>query len=151
MTLSSIVTPNELCDNNTNQEFLFCNSPIPHKVLAFASEQALKLLSNNSHWNGYGTFRTSPALFTQTYYIHVWDEFSMKPIVYSCCEDKSEECYRELLQSLLIHATTKNISLNPSSILIDSEQEMANAVIVYFHKHRWKGTIFILRKISGGK
>ena len=46
-----------------------------------------------------------PVLFTQLYCIHVWDEFSMKPIVYSCCKDNSEQCYHELLQSLLIHAT----------------------------------------------
>ncbi|CAF5158537.1 unnamed protein product, partial [Rotaria sp. Silwood1] len=25
--------------------------------------------------NGDGTFRSSPALLTESYYIHVWDEF----------------------------------------------------------------------------
>ena len=29
--------------NNTKQEFLFCDSPTPHKIIAFVSEQALKL------------------------------------------------------------------------------------------------------------
>jgi hypothetical protein len=79
--------------NNTKQEFLFCNSPASHKVVAFASKQALKLLSENPHWNSDGIFRTSPALFTQSYYIHVWGDFSMKLIVYSSCEDKTEACY----------------------------------------------------------
>ena len=58
-------------NNNNNQEFLFCNSPTPHKVIAFALEQALKSLSQNLHWNGDGTFRISPALFTQSYYIRI--------------------------------------------------------------------------------
>lgn len=73
ISLSLIIIPRDMCynNNNNNQEFLFCNSPTPHKVIAFASEQALKLLSDNPHWNGDGTFRTSPALFTQSYYIHV--------------------------------------------------------------------------------
>jgi hypothetical protein len=109
--LSSLIIPQYMSCNNMNKEFLFCNSSTPHKVVAFASEQALKLLSKNPHWNGDGTFRTSPALFTQSYYIHVWDEFSMKPIVYSCCEDKSEECYNELLQSLVTHVTKKKFCI----------------------------------------
>ena len=44
--------------------------------IAFASDQGLELLSRNPHWNSDGTFRTS---FTQRYYRHAWDEFSMKP------------------------------------------------------------------------
>ena len=93
--------------NNTKQEFLFCDSPTPHKIIAFASEQALKLLSENPHWNADGTFRTSPTLFTQAYYFHAWDEFSMKPIIYSCCEDKSEEGYQVLLESLRTYAAKR--------------------------------------------
>ncbi|CAF1093188.1 unnamed protein product [Rotaria sordida] len=79
----------------------------PYKVIAFGSEQALNLLSINPRWNDDGTFWTSPALFSQSYYLHVWNEFSMKPIVYSCCQDKSEECYHELLKLLLTYTTKK--------------------------------------------
>ncbi|CAF3764873.1 unnamed protein product [Rotaria magnacalcarata] len=142
VSLSSIIIPDDMCYNNSKKEFLFCNSPTPHKVIAFASEQALKLLSNNPHWNGDGTFRTSPALFTQSYYFHVWDEFSMKPIIFSCCEDKSEESYRQLLQSLFTHATKNNIVLNPSTILIDFEQGMVNAINDVFPHALVKGCHF---------
>ena len=139
---SSIIIPEEMSYNNMNEEFLFCNSPTPHKVIAFASEQALKMLSENPHWNGDGTFRTSPALFTQSYYIHVWDEFSMKPLVYSSCEDKTEKCYHELLQSLVIYAAKKNVALRPQSILIDFEQSMINAVNDVFPQASVKGCHF---------
>ena len=114
--------------NNTKQQFLFCNSSTRHKVIAFALESALKILSENRHWNVDGIFRTSPALFTQAYYIHVWDEYSMKPIVYSCCEDKSQEGYEHLFRSLVDYAAQKNIALNPSSILIDFEKAAINAI-----------------------
>ena len=134
--------PEDVYYNNTKQEFLFCNSSTPNKVIAFASDQGLELLSRNPHWNGDGTFRTSPALFTQSYYIHVWDEFSMKPIIYSYCENKSEKCYHELLQSLLTHATEKNISSSPSSILIDFEQSMINAINDVFPQALVKGCHF---------
>ena len=52
---------------NTEQQFLFCNSSTSHKVIGFASESALKFLSENGHWNADGTFCTSPTLFTQAY------------------------------------------------------------------------------------
>jgi hypothetical protein len=112
----------------TNEQFLFCNSTTPHKVLAFASETALTILSENHHWNADGTFRTSPAMFSQAYYIHVWDEYSMKPMVYSCCQDKSQESYINLYQSLVQYAAKKNITLKPTSILIDFEQSAINAI-----------------------
>jgi len=78
----------------------------PHKVIVFASEQALELLSKNQHWNDDGTFRTSPALFSQSYYIHIWNEFSMKPIVHSCCEEKSENVIMNYFNHY-IYATKK--------------------------------------------
>ena len=84
--LSSTTIPNDMYYNNTKQDFLFCNSPTSSKVIAFASEQCLKILSENSHWTADGTFRTSPALFTQAYSIHVWDEFSMKLVVFDVDE-----------------------------------------------------------------
>ena len=36
--LSSIAIPNDMHYNNTKQDFLFCNSPTPSKVIAFGSE-----------------------------------------------------------------------------------------------------------------
>ena len=64
----------------------------------------------------------------RAYYIHVWDEFRMKPVVFARCEDKSQEGYHRLFTSLVTYANTKNISLNPSSILIDFEQATINAI-----------------------
>ncbi|CAF3431675.1 unnamed protein product [Rotaria sp. Silwood2] len=128
--------------NNTKQDFLCCNSPTPSKVIAFASEQCLKILSENSHWNADGIFRTAPALFTQAYYIHVWDEFSMKSVIFSCCEDKSQEGYHRLFTSLVIYANTKNISLNSSSTLIYFEQGTINAINDVFPQASVKGCHF---------
>ena len=106
---------------DTNEQLLFCISTIPHKLIGFASEKALKVLSENHHWNADGILRTSSASFSQPYYIHVWDEYSMKLMVYSCCQDKSQQMYINLYQSLVQFAATKNITLNPKSILIDFE------------------------------
>ena len=67
----------------------------------------------------------------------------MKPMVYSCCQDKSKQTYINLYQSLVQDAATKNIILNSKSILIDFEQSAINAInkvfpgtiIKYCHFH----------------
>ena len=66
----------------------------------------------------------------------------MKPIIYSCCEDKSEEDYPVLLESLRTYAAKKNIVLNPSTILIDFEQTMVNAINNAFPQALVKGCHF---------
>ena len=81
---------------DTNEQFLFRNSTQPRKVIGFESETRLKILSENLHWNADGTFRTSPALFSQVYYIHDCDEYPMKLTVYSCRQDKWQQTYINL-------------------------------------------------------
>ena len=66
----------------------------------------------------------------------------MKSIIYSCCEDKSEEGYQVLLQSLRTYAAKKSIVLNPSTILIDFEQAMVNAINNVFPQALVKGCHF---------
>ena len=102
----------------------------------------ISVSGENSHWNADGTFCTAPTLFTQVYYIHVWNEFSMKPVVFACREDKSQEGYHRLFTSLVTYANTKNISLNPSSISIDFEQATINAINDVFQQASVKGCHF---------
>ena len=47
--------------------------------------------------------------------IHVWDEFNMKPVIFSYYEDKSQESYHRLFRSLVTYANTKK-SLFKSTI-----------------------------------
>ena len=114
--------------NNINPPFLFCNSPTPPKAIVFPPAPTLKILSENHHWNANGTFRTWPALFTQVYYIHVFDEYNIKPVVYVCCEDKFQAGYDYLFRSSVGYAAEKKIVLNPKSILIDFKQVVAKAI-----------------------
>ena len=66
--------------------------------------------------------RRLPYLLKYVYYILVWDEYCMKPVVYSCCEYKLQEGYERLFRSLIDYSTRKNIVLNLSSILTDFEK-----------------------------
>ena len=75
-----------------NQNFLFCNNILVH-AFGFASPTAIQLLDTNSHWNSGGTFRTAPRLFYQSYSIHIWDAYSMKPVVYTALPNKKDNTY----------------------------------------------------------
>ena len=66
----------------------------------------------------------------------------MKPVVFACCEDKSQEGYHRLFTSLVTYANTKNISLSPSSILIDFEQATINVINDVFPQASVKGCHF---------
>ena len=87
--IDSITVPQYMSFTDTNKQFLFCNSTTPHKVTGFASETALKVLNDHHRCNADGT----PSLFRRAYYIYVWNEYSMKPMVYSYCQDKSQQIY----------------------------------------------------------
>ena len=127
--LSSIEISRDIHFNNTNEPFLFCNSPTPHEVIAFASESAaLKILRENHHWNADRTFRMSPTLFTQAYYIHLFDEYSTKPVVYRCYEAQLQAGYDYLFRPLVTYAAEKKTVSNPKSILIDFEQAVVNTI-----------------------
>ena len=52
----------------------------------------------------------------------------MKAVVYSCCEDKSQECYEHLFRSLVGYAAQKDIVLNPPSILIGFDKAAINTI-----------------------
>ncbi|CAF4965504.1 unnamed protein product [Rotaria magnacalcarata] len=71
-----------------DQNFLLCNNQIV-SVVGFASSIGIKLLGDNAHWNADGTFRTAPKLFYQSYSIHIWDKFSMKPVIYTALPNKN--------------------------------------------------------------
>ncbi|CAF1017368.1 unnamed protein product [Rotaria sp. Silwood1] len=68
--IDSITIPDIMSFTHSHEQLLFCYTNAPHKIIAFASESALKILSKNHHWNADGTFRTAPSLFSQAYYIH---------------------------------------------------------------------------------
>ncbi|CAF1328275.1 unnamed protein product [Rotaria sordida] len=85
------------------QNFLLCHNRLA-SILGFASPMAVQLLGANEHWNSDGTFRTAPKLFYQSYSIHVWDDFSMKPAIYAALPNKKFDTYDIFLNELIMYA-----------------------------------------------
>ncbi|CAF2812787.1 unnamed protein product [Rotaria sp. Silwood2] len=118
--LSSIDIPYQPTRTLSDQNFLSCNNH-DASVLDFAFSIGIKLLGSNVHWNADGTFRTASKLFYQSYSIHTWDSFSMKPFIYGALPNKNSNSYEVFLKELIIHAKINGISLTPELILIDFE------------------------------
>jgi hypothetical protein len=139
--LSSINVPYQLSRTISDDEFLFCNNPST-SALGFASATSLNILGSNEHWNADGTFRTAPKLFYQSYSIHVWDEYSMKPAVFAALPNKNESTYSTFLDELVSYSQRTGISLAPRSILIDFEMAAFNAFSKTFPTATIKGCQF---------
>ena len=139
-TSSAIEVPYVLSRTLTDKNFLFCSNV--RSVFAFCSITSIQLMGATPHWNSDGTFRTAPRLFYQSYSIHVWDEFSMKPTVYAALPNKSFETYDSLLTQLIVYAQHNGVSLAPTSILIDFEMAAYKAFSKNFPLASIKGCQF---------
>ncbi|CAF5027825.1 unnamed protein product [Rotaria sp. Silwood1] len=140
-TLASIDVPYSLTRTLMGQNFLFCNNNLL-SILGFASPMAIQLLGANPHWSSDGTFRTAPKLFYQSYSIHIWDDYTMKPVVYAALLNKNINTYDIFLSELTAYAKTNGISLLPKSILIDFEMAAYNAFSKNFPTSKIKGCQF---------
>ena len=139
-TLSSIEVPYPLSQTSTNESFLFCSNVL--SIFGFSSLTSLRLLGSNQHWNSDGTFRTSPRLFYQSYSVHVWDEYSIKPVVNGALPNKKFETYDGFLNELLFYAQNNQTTLAPQSILIDFEMAAYKAFSTNFPIANIKGCQF---------
>ncbi|CAF4570257.1 unnamed protein product, partial [Rotaria magnacalcarata] len=133
--------PYRLTRTLLDQNFLLCNNQLV-SVVGFDSSIGIKLLGDNAHWNADGTFRTAPKLFYQSYSIHVWDKFSMKPVIYAALPNKNTNTYDTFLNELIVYAQINGISLTPKSILIDIEMAAHQAFSKNFPTAKIKGCQF---------
>ncbi|CAF4563968.1 unnamed protein product [Rotaria sp. Silwood1] len=76
--LSTINVPDQLTRTLMGHKFLFYNNR-QAPILAFAAPKAIQLLDTNAHWNRDSTFLTAFRLFYQSYSIHIWNDYRMKP------------------------------------------------------------------------
>ncbi|CAF1651922.1 unnamed protein product, partial [Didymodactylos carnosus] len=64
---------------NDQQFLIYCSN----QIVSYCSPFGISMLSQTFHWNADGTFQTCPQLFSQSYTIHAFDSYSMKPGLFS--------------------------------------------------------------------
>ncbi len=118
------------------------------RILLFTTTANIQHLLQALFWMIDGTFKTVPTVFYQLYTIYapisVKDNSKILPLVYALMTNKSEELYKQLFQNLIDFAEENDIELNPSTIIIDFEQAVINALCSEFPEVRNKGCFFHL-------
>lgn len=125
------------------EQFLLADSgPGAERILIFGRRRYLDILRNSKTWFGDGTFKISPPLFTQVYVILAEYLNGVHPIIYALLPDKYTKTYEKLFQMLINLCP----GLNPTSISLDFELAVINAVKKHFPNIIIYGCFFHLTK-----
>ncbi|KAK4886442.1 hypothetical protein RN001_002713 [Aquatica leii] len=146
-TLLDLQIPNEYKFTHNGQQFLLHDSgPVDNRILVFSTVRNLELLSNQHHWFGDGTFKTSPPLFAQLYTIHGLRNNVNIPLVFALLPNKSAATYDSF-------SNIKNLNqhLNPESFLTDFEIASITSFTRQFPNSVNRGCFFILDNVFGEK
>ncbi|CAM4780746.1 unnamed protein product [Rotaria magnacalcarata] len=119
--IDSITIPDIMSFTHSHEQFLFCNTNAQHKIIAFTSESALKILSKNHHWNVDGTF---DGRFSSVLWNH-FDSIGER----SRTNNHLEDWHRQLIARIRVHPDLwtwfNEIKSSEESVMIRHEQEQA--------------------------
>lgn len=119
------------------EEFLIHDSGTDsnNRILAFATEEGLRLLARSREWFMDGTFATAPKLFKQLYVLRVPLGESAVSCVYAFLPGKSQAVYEELFQAIVDRCENLGFDLDPNTIVCDFELAVIKAAKSIFGDH----------------
>ena len=98
---------------------------VRNDIVLLASDESLKLLSENSHQVfADGTFRYCPRFFHQLYTFHIFKNGFYIPCAYFLLKDKKEQTYKIMLD--ILKDVCENISIK--TLTVDFECAMMSAI-----------------------
>ena len=101
----------EYTTTNLHARFLLFDSENDERIVGFASEMQLEILSSATRWHCDGTFKSSPKVFVQLYVINAWHNDAMHACFYCLLPGKSEHLYEKMLTNLVNYS---EFYLNPT-------------------------------------
>lgn len=126
------------------------------RVIVFATQRNLQLLSKSRVWFLDGTFKVAPTIFTQVFTIlgtrerrkNVGDiEVVPLPFVYALLSSKEETQYTSVLQAVKTSANESRIeNFAPPKIMTDFEKSILNACAAVFPQSTIKCCFFHLKQ-----
>jgi hypothetical protein len=131
-----------LMESGPNNDFLIFCSPENLTRLCFADLLCMD-----------GTFDACPALYSQLFTIHAFDDDKLVPLVYCLMAQKNMASYNTIFAVLKQKAINAGQQLNPSTILSDFESGLIPSVAASFPTARHRGCHFhfcqaIYRKVQ---
>ena len=137
--ISNPLPPNYLITND-GRPFLAWDSGDASRILFFITPEKLTLLEQSQHWFIDGTFDTVPLIYSQLFTIHALTMGTVIVCGFALLPNKTQPTYLRLFQEL--HNMNQN--LNPSTVLIDFEVAVKNALEIVFPGVDVKGCYFHL-------
>lgn len=114
---------------NDNMPFvLYDNGSSDNRIIVFGTDAGLNLLAENDTWYMDGTFGTSPPQFEQLFVIRVHVGEIPVSAVYALLPSKCQSVYEECLNGLLDACLLRDIRPTPSTVIMDFELAIHNAV-----------------------
>lgn len=111
------------------------------RMLMFATDQAVELLSTSDDWFCDGTFSVCPEIFFQLYSIHARSNERTIPCVFALLPNKRGVTYERLFNQLSVHLRP---GYAPMTILFDFEMAAINAARQVFPNADISGCFFHL-------
>ncbi|CAF1122404.1 unnamed protein product [Brachionus calyciflorus] len=125
-----------------HKRFLLFDTNDSERIISFASDMQLHILSNSKRWHVDGTFKSCPEIFYQVFTIHCWYEEHMYKTVTFLLIGKSTSLYLKALEKLKDSCTKIGIKLDPNFIMSDFEHAILNAFKKAFPEADSKGCYF---------
>lgn len=136
--------------------FLIHDNHQTNRILVFASQTGLKMLSESERWHADGTFHTKSKYFGQLYTIHAYfpskkfdkdneDQVWVKrmiPCVWAYMKRRRTKDYLRVLDSVKIAAFELGFTLGPIQVMIDFELAAKKAFQQIFQQCIVKGCLF---------
>ena len=119
--------------------FLLFDTEGADRIIAFASDRQIEVLSQSEQWHADGTFKSAPELFAQNYLIHAWFREQMFPCVTILTPDRTKRTYKRVFQSIKQSTT---LQFRPAKIMTDYEQGAISAFTEEFPNAQVKGCHF---------
>jgi len=120
-----------------NERFLlYDNSPNSNnRILMFATDNYLSLLSKSDTWFVDGNFGLAPEFFKQLYVIRVQINSVIVTAVYCILQKKNQSTYEEIFRVILKECETRDLYPDPLYLHLDFEIAVINAAKNIFGSH----------------
>lgn len=107
----------------------FDNGPdTDNRIIAFGSDESLRLLASADTWLMDGNYAMAPQDFLQLYVIRVPIGNTAVSTVFACLQTKTQDTYEILLQAVMDHCHEIELYPDPTTIIVDFEQAVIQAI-----------------------
>ena len=111
------------------------NHSAQNRIIVFGSDNCVLHLAQSPMWYMDGTFKVVPTLFRQLYVIRAPLDESAITCIYAFMASKTEESYMELFQIINDKCIALGTNLDPTTVMLDFEKAMMNAILRFFGAH----------------